>query len=38
MTNTLDRLQHIQDAISKILKYTERGRKRFDREEECHSQ
>jgi uncharacterized protein with HEPN domain len=37
MTNTLDRLQHIQDAISRILKYTKRGRKRFDREEETQN-
>lgn len=33
MTDTLDRLQHIHDAIIKIMKYTKRGRRRFDREE-----
>ena len=37
MTNALDRLRHIQDAISKILKYTKRDRKRFDREEETQN-
>jgi uncharacterized protein with HEPN domain len=33
MTETLDRLEHIYEAITKIMKYTKRGRKRFDREE-----
>ena len=33
MRETLDRLQHIQDAIIKIMKYTKRGRRRFDKEE-----
>jgi uncharacterized protein with HEPN domain len=34
MTDTLDRVQHIQEAIVKIMKYTKRGRSQFDREEE----
>lgn len=33
MTETLDRLKHIDEAISKIANYTKRGRRRFDREE-----
>jgi len=33
MTETFDRLQHIHEAIAKIMKYTKRGRRRFDREE-----
>jgi len=33
MTDTFDRLEHIQEAITKIIKYTKRGRRRFDREE-----
>jgi len=37
MTNVLDRLRHIQDASGKILKYTKRRRKRFDREEETQN-
>jgi uncharacterized protein with HEPN domain len=31
--DTADRLQHIHDAIIKIVKYAKRGRRRFDREE-----
>lgn len=33
MTDALDRLGHIREAITKIIKYTKRGRRRFDREE-----
>ena len=33
MTDTIDRLGHIQDAVTKIIKYTQRGRRRFDKEE-----
>lgn len=34
MTDTLDRLNHIHEAIIKIMQYTEKGRGKFDREEE----
>lgn len=37
MTNPLERIQHIQTAITKINKYTKRGRRRFDREEETQN-
>ncbi len=37
MTDALERIQHIQTAIAKISKYTKRGRRRFDREEETQN-
>ena len=37
MTDPLERIQHIQTAITKINKYTKRGRRRFDREEETQN-
>lgn len=37
MTEPLERIQHIQMAITKIQKYTKRGRRRFDREEETQN-
>jgi len=37
MTDTLERLSHIRDAIIKISKYTQRGRSRFDTEEEIQN-
>lgn len=33
MTDTLDRLRHIEESIIKIINYTKKGRRRFDREE-----
>jgi uncharacterized protein with HEPN domain len=33
MSDTIDRLRHIQEAISKIIKYTKRGHRRFNNEE-----
>jgi uncharacterized protein with HEPN domain len=33
MSDTTDRLHHIQEAISKIIRYTRRGRRRFNNEE-----
>ena len=37
MTGTLDRVQHIHEAIIRIQKYTKRGRLKFDREEETQN-
>ena len=37
MTDSLERIQHIQTAITKIGKYTKRGRRRFDKEEETQN-
>ena len=37
MTDALERIRHIQTAITKINKYTKRGRRRFDREEETQN-
>ena len=37
MSDILDRLSHIQDAIVKINRYTQRGRQRFDAEEEIQN-
>ncbi len=37
MTDALDRVQHIQEAIIKIIKYTQSGRSKFDREEETQN-
>ena len=33
MTDTFDRLGHIDEAITKIMQYTKKGRRKFDREE-----
>jgi uncharacterized protein with HEPN domain len=37
MTDTLDRLQHIQEAIIKIIKYSKAGRSKFNQEEETQN-
>jgi hypothetical protein len=37
MIDSHERIQHIQAAITKINKYTKRGRRRFDREEETQN-
>ena len=37
MSDILDRLSHIQDAIVKIGRYTQRGRQHFDDEEEIQN-
>lgn len=34
MTDTFDRLNHIHEAIMKIMQLTKKGKRRFDREEE----
>jgi len=33
MTDTFDRLGHIDEAITKIMQYTKKGRRKFDRED-----
>jgi uncharacterized protein with HEPN domain len=37
MTDTLERVQHIQEAIIKIMNYSKRGRSKFDSEEETQN-
>ena len=37
MTDALERVQHIQEAISKIMQYTKSGRSKFDKEEETQN-
>ena len=37
MTDILERVLHIQEAISKIMKYTKSGRSKFDKEEETQN-
>ena len=37
MTDSLDRIRHIHEAISKIIFYTKRGRRKFDREEQTQN-
>ena len=37
MSDILDRLSHIRDAIAKIDRYAQRGRQRFDTEEEIQN-
>lgn len=37
MTDSLDRIRHIHEAISKIIYYTKRGRRKFDREEQTQN-
>lgn len=37
MTDSLDRIHHIHEAISKIIFYTKRGRRKFDREEQTQN-
>ena len=37
MTDALDRIQHIHEAVTKIIKYTKRGRHKFDREKETQN-
>jgi uncharacterized protein with HEPN domain len=37
MTDALDRVQHIQEAITKIMKYTKSGRSKFDKEVETQN-
>jgi uncharacterized protein with HEPN domain len=37
MTASLDRIRHIHEAISKIIFYTKRGRRKFDREEQTQN-
>jgi uncharacterized protein with HEPN domain len=37
MTDSLDRIHHIHEAISKIISYTKRGRRKFDREEQTQN-
>lgn len=34
MTDTFDRLNHIREAIMKIMQYIRKGRDKFDQEEE----
>jgi uncharacterized protein with HEPN domain len=37
MTDTLERVQHIQEAIIKIMNYSKRGRSKFYSEEETQN-
>jgi uncharacterized protein with HEPN domain len=37
MTDILDRIRHIHEAITKIVKYAKKGRSKFDREEETQN-
>lgn len=37
MSDILERLSHIHDAIAKVDRYTQKGRQRFDAEEEIQN-